>query len=87
MTTAAPIIIKGQTYENLMPFQVDKIESMVNEFQIFNLLSESHDIEFCSKCGIKNPQFIKGGTTRAGKQMLRCCECGRRFVHDTGSLT
>ncbi|MBR2812394.1 MAG: IS1595 family transposase, partial [Solobacterium sp.] len=36
---------------------------------------------------MKNPQFIKGGTTRAGKQMLRCCEYGRRFVHDTGSLT
>ena len=87
MTTAAPIIINGQTYENLMPFQVDKIESMVNEFQIFNRLSESHDIEFCPKCGMKNPQFIKGGTKRTGKQMLRCCECGRRFVHDTGSLT
>ncbi|MBR2812395.1 MAG: hypothetical protein IKD69_13540 [Solobacterium sp.] len=46
MTTAAPIIINGQTYENLMPYQVDKIESMVNEFKIFNLLSESQDIEY-----------------------------------------
>lgn len=51
--------------------------------------SSSSDVkfEFCPKCGHVHPKVIKGGTTRAGKQMYRCCHCGKRFVEDHGKLT
>ena len=34
----------------------------------------------------KYPRLTKGGHTAAGKQMLRCHECGKRYVIDHGEL-
>jgi transposase-like protein len=34
-----------------------------------------------------HPRLTKAGFTAAGKQMLRCHECGKRFVIDHGELT
>ena len=87
MTITAQNRIDGSAFPDLMPFQLEKLQSMVDEFLMFNLMAVSHDIEFCPKCGQEKPKFIKGGKSHSGKQLFRCCSCGRRFSSDTGTLT
>ena len=43
--------------------------------------------EYCPKCGCYHPRLVKSGFANSGKQMLRCKECGKRFVVDRGQLT
>ena len=43
-------------------------------------------LEVCPKCGKVHPHIIKGGMSGSGKQIWRCTECGKRFVHDTGTF-
>ena len=87
MTACTKTTINDKEYTELMPFQTARLQSMAEEFIIFNRMAESHDIKFCPKCNTPDPGFTKGGTTKKGKQMLRCHSCGKRFVYDTGSLT
>lgn len=42
---------------------------------------------YYSKCGYYHPYLVKSCFANSGKQMLRCKECGKRFVVDRGQLT
>lgn len=47
----------------------------------------SYHFEYCPKCGAYHPVLVKVGKTKAGKQMLKCNACNKRFVCDHGQLT
>ena len=64
-------ILTSSIRAELYPFQVEKITRF----------------EICPKCRAVHPRLTKVGFTAAGKQMLRCHECGKRFVIDHGELT
>lgn len=49
--------------------------------------AEIISFEVCPKCGKEHPRLTKGGKTKGGKQMLRCFDCGRRFVIDHNEIT
>lgn len=69
---------------NLEQFQIEMLNHQVNDFIHANNEANTYNHQYCPKCGKANPRLIKGGTTRAGKQMLRCLDCKRRFVIDHG---
>lgn len=71
----------------LVDYQVDKINSQIKDFQEANKQAKDYSIKICPKCNTAHPPTIKGGTTLAGKQMLRCKLCNKRFVIDHGQLT
>ena len=80
-------ILTSSIRAELYPFQVEKITRQVNDFILSNKESEECSFEICPKCGAVHPRLTKAGFTAAGKQMLRCHECGKRFVIDHGELT
>lgn len=47
----------------------------------------TYHFEYCPKYGCYHPHLIKSVFANSGKQMLRCKECGKRFVVDLGQLT
>ncbi len=51
------------------------------------LVNKCFVVKYCPKCGCYHPRLIKSGFANFGKQMLRCKECGKRFVVDCGQLT
>lgn len=48
---------------------------------------DTYHFEYCPKCGCYHPRLVKSGFAKSGKQMLRCKECGKRFVIDHDQLT
>ena len=46
-----------------------------------------YHFEYCPECGCYYPRLVKSGFANFGKQMLRCKECGKRFVVERGQLT
>ena len=47
---------------------------------------DTYHFEYCPKCGCYHHRLVKSGFANSGKQMLRCKECGKRFVVDHASL-
>lgn len=80
-------IFNESVQSNLYPFQLQKLTREINDYIHTNEEAESYHFEVCPKCGAIHPRLTKGGTTKAGKQMLRCHECNKRFVVDHGQLT
>lgn len=66
---------------------MEKITRQVNDYILSNKESEEYSFEVCPKCGAIHPRLTKAGYTAAGKQMLRCHECNKRFDIDHGQLT
>lgn len=48
---------------------------------------DTNHFEYCPKRGCYHPHLVKSGFANSGKQMLRCKECGKRFVIDHDQLT
>ena len=48
---------------------------------------DTYHFEYCPKRGCYHPHLVKSGFANSGKQMLRCKECGKRFVIDHDQLT
>lgn len=71
----------------LHDYQQKRVDMLIDDFIAANVEAEKLTMKVCPKCGAINPRFKKGGTTSAGKQMLRCCECNHRSVIDHGQLT
>lgn len=80
-------ILTTSIQSELYPFQVEKITRQVNDFILSNKESQEYSFKVCPKCGAVHPRLTKAGYTTAGKQMLRCHECNKRFVIDHGELT
>ena len=80
-------ILTNSIQSELYSFQVEKITRQVNDFILSNKESQEYSFEACPKCGAVHPRLTKAGYTAAGKQMLRCHECNKRFVIDHGELT
>lgn len=76
-----------ETINSLMDFQIEKINRQITDFQNTNKMMDTYDFEYCPKCGHYHPRLVKSGFANSGKQMLRCKECGKRFVVDRGQLT
>lgn len=77
-----------QDIQNILyPYQIDKINRQVKDYVHLNKKAKSFSFDICPKCGAIHPSFGKGGYTKAGKPMIKCLECGRRFVYDYGQLT
>jgi transposase-like protein len=70
-----PEYVINQMYEHLVEYDKDNEED------------EEIKIDTCPKCGKEHPRLVKGGKTKAGKQLLLCKECGRKFVVDYYEVT
>ena len=73
--------------DKLCSYQKERVSLMINDFIEINKQMDSYHFEYCPKCGCYHPRLIKSGFANSGKQMLRCKECGKRFVVDCGQLT
>lgn len=73
--------------QGLMDYQIERVLTQIDEFKQLNNETKNITIERCPKCGAIHPYITRSGYTKAGKQMLLCHECGKRFVHDHGQLT
>ena len=73
--------------DKLCSYQKERVSLMINDFIEINKQMDSYHFEYCPKCGCYHPRLIKSGFANSGKQMLRCKECGKRFVVDRGQLT
>lgn len=71
----------------LSKYQIDRVNQLVIDFDNCNKAVNNFEVDKCPKCGVVHPKFILGGKTAAGKQMIRCKECNKRFVIDHGQLT
>ena len=80
-------VLKGEYKDQLFDYQINRINQIYLEYCELNSSQDKYEIQFCPKCGIKDPITTKGGFSNSGKQMLRCIACNRRFVSDTGRLT
>ena len=78
--------LNQDTIAALQSFQIEKIDSEINDYLDTNNKMNSYHSEYCPKCGCYHPRLIKSGFANSGKQMLRCKECGKRFVVDRGQL-
>lgn len=72
---------------SLYPYQIDKINRQIKDFLLLNKDASHYHFDVCPKCGAIHPSLGGGGYTKAGKPMLKCKECGKRFVYDHGQLT
>ena len=81
--------VKEEYVSLLQDYQIKRINELVSDFIQTNIECDTHEIEFCPKCGEAHPKLILGGKSGSSnpKQMLRCKSCNKRFVYDTGSLT
>lgn len=48
---------------------------------------DTYHFEYSPKCECYHLRLVKSGFANSDKQMLRCKECGKRFVIDHGQLT
>ena len=80
-------IFKPRYYRALQSFQIEKIDREITDYLDTNNKMNTYHFEYCPKCGCYHPRLIKSGFANSGKQMLRCKECGKRFVVDRGQLT
>lgn len=81
------IYLNNQISSQLYPYQINKINMQIKDFIQVNSDVNKFVFERCPKCGAIHPRLLKGGYTSKGKQMLRCTECNKRFVVDSGQLT
>ena len=79
--------LNQDTIAALQSFQIEKIDRETTDFLDTNSKIDTYHFEYCPKCGCYHPRLIKSGFANSGKQMLRCKECGKRFVIDRGQLT
>lgn len=79
--------LKQSIADSLFDFQIEKIDREIIDFIDTNNKMDSYQFEYCPKCGFHHPRLVKSGFANSGKQMLRCKECGKRFVIDRGQLT
>ena len=80
-------IFKPRYYRCFQSFQIEKIDREITDYLDTNNKMNTYHFEYCPKCGCYHPHLIKRGFANSGKQMLRCKECGKRFVVDRGQLT
>ena len=73
--------------EKLCAYQKDRISQMIRDYLEINQQMDHFHFEYCPKCGQHHPMLVKAGKTKAGKQMLKCNSCKKRFVCDHGQLT
>lgn len=73
--------------DKLCSYQKERVSLMINDFIEINKQMDSYHFEYCPKCGAYHPVLVKAGKTKAGKQMLKCNACNKRFVCDHGQLT
>lgn len=62
--------------DQLCAYQKDHVSLMIRDF-----------IETNRQMNQFHPVLVKAGKTKAGKQMLKCSSCHKRFVCDHGQLT
>lgn len=74
-------------YDQLCAYQKDRVSQMIRDFIETNRQMNQFHFEYCPKCGQFHPVLVKAGKTKAGKQMLKCSSCHKRFVCDHGQLT
>lgn len=79
-------VLTQDIQNKLYPYQIDKINRQVKDYVHLNKKAKSFSFDVCPKCGAIHPSFGKGGYTKAGKPMIKCLECGRRFVYDYGQF-
>lgn len=76
-----------ERYNSLPEYAQKRVRTLINDLCTANEESRSYCIRVCPKCGSVEPDFIKGGFSNSGKQMLRCPVCNKRFVVAHGQLT
>lgn len=69
-------------FNQLCSYQKDRVSQMIRDFLETNQQMNVFHFEYCPKCGQLHPVLVK-----AGKQMLKCNSCNKRFVCDHGQLT
>ena len=79
--------LSQDTIAALQAFQIEKIDREITDYLDTNNKMNTYHFEYCPKCGCYHPRLVKSGFANSGKQMLRCKECGKRFVVDRGQLT
>ena len=79
--------LNQDTIAALQSFQIEKIDRETTDILDTNSKIDTYHFEYCPKCGCYHPRLVKSGFANSGKQMLRCKECGKRFVIDRGQLT
>ena len=72
--------------DQLCAYQKDRVSQMIRDFIETNRQMNQFHFEYCPKCGQFHPVLVKAGKTKAGKQMLKCSSCHKRFVCDHGQL-
>ena len=72
---------------DLPDFILKKVDQIVAEYEKDRDEDSHVSFDVCPKCGVEHPHLTFGGKTKAGKQMLRCRECGHRFVIDYNEVT
>ena len=73
--------------EELPEFVINKIVTILQEYDVEFNQAETIKFDKCPKCGKVHPHIIKGGKTKGGKQMYRCKDCNARFTSDYGFIT
>ena len=71
----------------LPDFSRRKVQKIVTDYKKEKDEAEIVSFDVCPKCGKEHPHLTMGGKTKAGKQMLRCQDCGHRFVIDHNEIT
>ena len=79
--------LNQDTIAALQAFQIEKLDREITDFLDTRSKMYSYHFEYCPKCGCYHPRLVKSGFANSGKQMLRCKECGKRFVIDRCQLT
>ena len=87
MTTNTQSFLTEHATSHLMDYQIQKINRQIQDFIHVNQEIDHYHFDVCPKCGKKHPRLIKAGLANSGKQMLKCKDCGKRFVVDRGQLT
>ena len=78
--------LNQDTIAALQSFQIEKINREITDYLDTNNKMNTYHFEYCPKCGAYHPVLVKAGKTKAGKQMLKCNACNKRFVCDHGQL-
>ena len=71
----------------LPEFSRRKVQKIVADYKKEKEEADVISFDVCPKCGKEHPHLTRGGKTKAGKPMLRCTECGHRFVIDHNEIT
>ena len=73
--------------EELPEFVINKIVTILQEYDVEFNQAETIKFDKCPKCGKVHPHIIKGRKTKGGTQMYRCKDCNARFTSDYGFIT